>query len=47
VVFVGQTSVLDLLVSSSRTRASPPVLQDSGYDVPDDPPTVGQQVSAD
>ena len=45
-IFVGQTSGLDLLVSSSRTRASPPVLLDSGYDVPDDPPTVGQQVPA-
>ena len=43
-VFVSQTSVLDLLMSSSWTCGSPPVLLDSRYDVPDDPPTVGEEV---
>ena len=32
--------------SSSRARASPPVLLDSGYGVPDDPLTVGEEVPA-
>ena len=35
-----QTSVLDFLKSSSGTRASPLALLDTGYDDPDDPPTV-------
>ena len=35
-VFVSQTSVLDLLMSPSRTCASPAVLLDSGYDDTDD-----------
>jgi len=33
-------------MSSSWTCASPPVLLDSEYDVPDDPPTVGEEVPA-
>jgi hypothetical protein len=45
-VFVGQTSVLDLLMSSSWTRTSPPVLLESGSDVPNDPPTVREEVPA-
>jgi len=38
--------VLDLLMSFSWTCASPCVLPDSGYDVPDDPPTVEEEVPA-
>ena len=37
-------SVLDYFMSSTWTPASPPVLSDTGYDNPDDQPTVHKEV---
>jgi hypothetical protein len=45
VSYSGQSSVLYFIKPFSRTRASPPVLLDTGYGGPDDPPCVQNEVS--
>ena len=41
-----QTSLIDFFKSSSGTRASPPVLPDTGYYGPDEKPAFQEKVGA-